>query len=106
MFRGTTPKLELEIDFDPKELVNLYITFEQKEKVVLEKSLEDCHIVDNVIICPLTQDDTLKFVPTNDRSGAKRWLYIQARATLQNGEAMSTPIGRYEVERILKEGII
>lgn len=106
MYRGTTPELKIGIDFDPKEIEVLYITFEQKDKIVLEKTLKDCDIQGETIVCKLTQEDTLKFNPTNEKSGAKNWLYIQVRARLKGNETPTTDIKRYEVERILKDGVI
>ena len=106
LIRGTTPIIEVDIDFNPQEIVTFYITFEQNDVVVLEKKLEDCEITKEKIVCKLSQEDTLKFDSTNKNNGSKHWLNIQVRTRLIDGTAISQDIKKVDVGRILKDGVI
>lgn len=106
MFRGTTPIIELEADFNTNLLDVLYITFKQNDKVIFEKKLSDCMVKENLIICKLTQEDTLKLKPTLNPNGSKDWLYIQVRYRLIEGTSGASYMDKIEVEQILKDGAI
>lgn len=55
MKRGTTPTITFTL---PEEIniAELYITFSQNKRTVLEKKLDDVEIKENVITLPLTQE--------------------------------------------------
>lgn len=106
MYRGTTPTIEIKCDFNVNTIETLFITFVQKNETIFEKSLSDCEIQGETIVCHLTQDDTLKLEATKRDNGAKDWLEIQTRCRLKTGETLSSPINKVEVEKILKDGVI
>ena len=102
MVRGTTPTLYYVLPF-PTDLLetvaSLYITFTQEGKTVLEKSLEDITITDNVISCPLSQYDTLHL-------HEDKYVNMQIRIKFADGEAFASDEITASVKRILKDGEI
>ena len=44
MIRGTTPKLEFTLPFEVDQISEAFITFVQRDKVVLEKSISECSV--------------------------------------------------------------
>lgn len=97
MIRGTTPvivlNLPMELDFEV-----LYITFNQGETTVLEKTIDDVKMEEKTIVIPLSQKDTLSF-------DSSKSVKIQLRGRV--GEtAYASQIVRIPVSDILKEGEI
>lgn len=98
MIRGTTPvivlNLPMELDFEV-----LYITFNQGETTVLEKTIDDVKMGEKkTIVIPLSQKDTLSF-------DSSKSVKIQLRGRV--GEtAYASQIVRIPVSDILKEGEI
>lgn len=99
IYRGTTPILTIQCDFDIAACKELYITFQQN-KTVLEKRLADVNYVGKVITIKFTQEETLMF---DDTAGV---VYVQMRGTDHNGNAFATNISAMDVNRILKEGVV
>ena len=106
MYRGTTPRVEIECDFDVSTIEVLYITFVQNNETIIEKTFEDCEIEDSKIACDLTQNDTLKLKASKRDNGAKDWLEIQVTVKLKNGQRITSKIDKIEVEKVLKDGVI
>lgn len=99
IYRGTTPTLTIQCDFDIASCKEIYITFKQN-KVELEKRLSDINYVGKVITIKFTQAETLMF---DDMAGV---VYVQIRGTDHNGNAFATNISSMDVNRILKEGVV
>ena len=99
IYRGTTPTLTIQCDFDVASCKELYITFQQN-KTVLEKRLSDINYVGKVITIKFTQEETLMF---DDMAGV---VYVQIRGTDTHGNAFATNISSMDVNRILKEGVV
>ena len=76
----------------------VYITFEQEHRVVLEKTNEDMEISADEIVLPLTQADTARF-------GVGQ-LDIQIRAIFEDGSAPVSDWMHTEVVRTAKRGIL
>lgn len=98
MRRGTTPGIYISTDIDLTGAENLYVTFQQLDTVVFEKTLDDCTIEKDHIVVILTQDDTLSL-------NHKYKVYVQIRGTLDNAKIASN-IMMTSVEKILKDGKI
>lgn len=105
MYRGTTPSLDFIVPWDSPidQLTDLYVTFNQEGKTVMEFTKESDEvefiISENTIRVNLTQADTLKL-------NADYKVQIQLRAKSFDGTALATPIVKKDVDRILKEGVI
>lgn len=85
--------LPMELDFEV-----LYITFNQGETTVLEKTIDDVKMEEKTIVIPLSQKDTLSF-------DSSKSVKIQLRGRV--GEtAYASQIVRIPVSDILKEGEI
>ena len=58
----TTPELTISVPIDLRE-ANVYLTFRQGGKVVLEKNESSFRVSEDSIIVPLNQEDTSNFRP-------------------------------------------
>lgn len=99
MFRGTTPTIEIEFDFDTSLIDCLYITFVQKQTKVFEKCISDCSCSGNIAKLILTQTETLKLQGNGTA-------YFQVRCKLIDGTVFADKPRKFEVEDIFKEGEI
>ena len=99
MTRGTTPTHIIETDISLADVEALYITYSQRDKVIIEKSLEDVEINGHLINIKLTQEDTLSFNDADE-------VLIQIRARLSDGTAVASNLMRTDVKKILKDGEI
>ena len=107
MTRGTTPThtFTLPDNLKTATLSALYITYAQGSKTVLEKTLSDVTINGGVIICTLTQAETLKFEVLDQHCGCDK-VAIQVRMKTSDGTAMASDIMRIPVMDVLKDGEI
>lgn len=101
MIRGTTPTLYFDLPFESNTIEVLYITFNQSDVTVLEKTNSDVGVTlnDKTITVHLTQEDTLKL---NGRTNTE----IQLRIKTVDGEALASNIISTPTERVLKDGEI
>ena len=99
MIRGTTPKLEFTLPFEVDQISEAYITFVQRDKVILEKSISECVVGEKTLQLQLTQEETLKLT-------AGCVTEIQIRVLMNSGDALASNIIRITTERILKDGVI
>lgn len=101
MIRGTTPTLYFDLPFESNTIEVLYITFNQSDVTVLEKTNSDVGVMlnDKTITVHLTQEDTLKL---NGRTNTE----IQLRIKTVDGEALASNIISTPTERVLKDGEI
>ena len=99
MRRGTTPTHEFVVDVDMTSATAIYITYKQREKVVLEKNIDDITVTDTKLMVTLSQEETLMFNINNI-------VEIQIRAKMDTGEAIASNIIKTSAQRILKEGVI
>lgn len=99
MIRGTTPTLEFMLPFDTSVVSDVFITFAQGRKEILNKTLADCACEGEKLTLRLSQEETLKlssFYTTE----------IQIRVKTKTGEALASDIMSVHFERILKDGVI
>lgn len=99
MIRGTTPTIRFTLPMDTGLIDKMYITVAQGGKVVFEKTKEDCSMNGSVVICKLTQADTLDM-------DSNMTADIQVRGKTVNGDAVASHIFKLQPGRILKEGEI
>lgn len=99
MYRGTTPTLKFTLPFEASTLAEAYISIEQNQRVILEKSIEDCTLSGNTISVKLTQEETLKLLVQDQTK-------VQLRVRLSDGSALASQIFVIPTERILKDGVI
>lgn len=99
MRRGTTPTNIFNANIDLTGATAIYVTYQQYNKTVIEKTIDDVTIEGEVISVPLTQIETLNLIP-----GVP--VRIQVRAVLQDGNRVTSNILSTNVETVLKEGEI
>lgn len=99
MIRGTTPTLTFKLPFQTSRVDDVYITFNQANITVLEKTKNDTDLHDDIVELKLTQADTLSL---NRRPNVE----IQLRVLTTDGEALASQIIVQSVSRILKDGVI
>lgn len=97
--RGTTPTHSFATDIDLSNATSLYITYWQRGKVLVEKTIDDVSFDYMRVLVRLSQEDTLLF---NDRYEVS----IQIRAKFGDGSAIASNVIRIPVCEILKEGEI
>lgn len=97
--RGATITNTFNVSVDLTSAVVLYITFEQSNRVVLEKTLEDCAVTPESISVDFSQEDSIAFKE-------KKPVRIQIRARLADGSAHVSEIIDTTASELLKEGVI
>lgn len=108
MRRGTTPTINLNIDYQSTDIAEAWISIAQGGKIVLDKTLhsEGVTIEDvteegethAVIHMLLSQEDTLALT-----AGPAE---LQIRALMDDDTAAASSIVKLSISRILKDGII
>ncbi len=93
MYRGSTPKFKFTLPFNVEEIAEFVLTFEQGDKVILRKYIDDCELyttfdpiccrTKNIVSCCLTAKESLMFEPA-------RQLHIQMRALLEDNVQVVT----------------
>lgn len=88
MYRGSTPKFTFPVTFPINSIIDFVLTFEQGDKVILRKTLNDCECYTeydskrkktrNLISIRLTKEESLMFE-------SARQLHIQLSASLEGG---------------------
>lgn len=101
MRRGTTPTHTFTTEVDLSEATDIYITYQQDGKNVVEKTIDDITFIEGGFQITLTQKDTLAF--TSDTS---KKIDVQVRAVLGDGTAIASNIIRIDAHAILKDGEI
>lgn len=99
--RGTTARNTFEVEKDLTDASEIYVSYEQSGKVVVEKTLENgvSIVSEEQITVDLTQDDTLAL---NEHYPVK----MQIRAKFPSGSAVASFTMSASVGEILKEGAI
>lgn len=97
--RGATITNIFNVEVDLTTAVVMYVTFSQCDRVIVEKTLEDCTVETDKITVYFSQEDTLKFEE-------KLPVEIQIRARLSSGAAPVSCIIRTYATELLKEGVI
>lgn len=97
--KGCTVGNTFTVPFTKEEVEVLYITYQQRGKTVIEKTLDDCSFGDGFISTGFTQEQTLLF-----ESSIR--VCIQIRARLKDGTATKSNIIETDVDKLLKDGII
>ena len=97
--RGSTPTHQITTDISLVDTEVIFVTYDQLEKTVIEKTKSDIVVEDEYIEIELSQNETLKF---NDKYDVE----IQIRARFADGRAPVSNIMTTTVERLLKGGVI
>ena len=107
--RGSTLTQSFALTFDVDQISELFITYVQQGRKILEKTKKDIYVnrKTNVVKVLLTQDDTLAFRPTErgDESDSSI-VFIQIRALLMNGSSLVSSVMRARVYDSLKDDVI
>ena len=103
MYRGTTPTLQFYLDFLLEYEKEVFITFVQNNKTVLEKSINEIEksVADDgntILSFKMTQKETLLF--------DEETIEMQIRIKFENGEAIASNIFKTYINDILKGGEI
>ena len=99
MRRGTTVENTFTTDIDLTEAEVIYITYKQKNRKIIEKSISDITVSADSLVVHLGQADTLAFAPDVPTQ-------IQIRARFADGTAVASNILTTTVGAILKDGVI
>ena len=109
MRRGTTPTLNISIDYASYDIAIAWITISQNGRIVIDKTLESEGVtIEDVTVegqttaiihMTLTQEDTLALASGKEAA-------LQIRALMNDGSAGASSIFKLNVAAILKEGVI
>lgn len=103
MRKGTTPIHHFTVDLDLTTATEIYLTYKQGCKEIIEKTKKDMTITPDTVEVTLTQQETLAF-STCDLNHDK--VEIQFRAKFTDGSAVASNIMTATVLKILKGGEI
>ena len=79
--RGTTPTLIFELPFDASEAQEIWISFRQGPKLVMNKAITNLTVEGEKVSVHLTQEETLELCRKDSCA-------IQVRVLTKDGEAM------------------
>lgn len=99
IIQGTTPVVEVKLGFDSDLLSEAYVTFTQGDKVVVEKSLQECTVDKRKLSVRLTQEETLLLM-----CDCKTEAQVKAKTT--TGEVVASKIYTFSPKRILNTEVI
>ena len=99
MRRGTTPTHYFKTKVDLTGASEIFITYAQEDKKVVEKSINDITIEPEQLTVTLSQTDTLAFSTIGE-------VEIQCAAKMPPDTVLRSKIIRRPVGKILKEGVI
>ena len=99
MYRATTPTHIFTLPFEINLLKTIQITYKQFDKIILQKTGEDCTLTNNAIKLELTQEETLLFAPT-------AWVQIQLRVVTTEGKVMASKIEKKWPKECLDEEVL
>ena len=97
--KGCTCKNTFSIPFAESEIKVIFITYQQKGKTVIEKSLPDCTFSDGKVSVVLTQEDTLLLAENE-------YIEIQIRVRLHDGTLTKSKIVETYTDKVLKNEVI
>lgn len=99
MIRGTTPTIFFHLPFDIEEIEEMWLTIAQRGKDVITKELADMEYDNGVFSVRLSQEETL-ILDARQKSEA------QLRVKFVTGEAIASVKQPFNVDDVLKEGVI
>ena len=97
--KGCTARNTFTVPFKQDDIEALYVTYQQKDETVLEKTLNDCTFGDGEIYVNISQEESLRFQ-------SSIIVRIQIRARLKNNTAIKSNIVTTDVDQVLKDGVI
>lgn len=97
MRRGSTPTNTFLVDIDLRG-ATVYVSYEQRRRVIFEKTGDELTIEADKIIVELSQEDTLAL--------SVGVVCIQIRYVFPNGAADASNIMTTTADRIIKDGVI
>jgi hypothetical protein len=98
MFRASTPTQKFTFEFNVNQFVDKILITYKQDKIVLEKTLEDCTIDGNSISYTLTQEETNLFSANSVR--------IQVRLKSKNGKVLTSKTYLVPVEDVLNAEVL
>ena len=100
VFKGSTPTLNFNINTPLENIQVMYLTFEQRGMLILEKDINNIQIIDkDTIAVTFTQEETLLFSSKYD-------IEVQFRAKYADGAATTSDINTFNMYRVLKHEVI
>ena len=107
--RGSTVTQSFALPFDVDQISEIFVTYVQSGKLILEKNKEDVFInkKENILKVFLSQDDTLLFhSDTKPFDIDESIVLIQIRALLKDNSSIVSNIMRARLYDVLKDGKI
>ena len=96
---GCTVRNTFTIPYKRDEIAALYVTYCQKEKCVVEKTLDDCTFREGSFFVDLSQEDTLKLCPCAR-------VQVQYKGRLTDGVVFKSKIKHTTTDGLLNRDVI
>lgn len=96
---GCTDFHRFKCALDKSKIEKLLVSYAQRKKIILEKTLSDCTIADNVLTVPLSQEETLLF-------DLGCIVEVQARVKYTDGTAGKSCIVRAFPDELLNSEVL
>lgn len=97
---GTTPTHTFTVDVDLRYAVEIWITYQQNNKNIINKTLADgIEVYEDRLVVALTQEDTLEFYQMNP-------VKIQIRAKFGDGSVIKSIVINTTSDECLKREVI
>ena len=97
--RGCTCTAYYDFPFKEDDVDVLYVTYEQANHIVFEKTIDDCTFLDGEIEVKLGQDDTILLQE-------KIRIRMQIRGKLNDGSTFKSDVVEASTDELIKEGVI
>ena len=96
---GGTPTHKFVLPFFVEDINEVEITYQQNEKVILQKHKDDCELDGKTISVTLTQDETFEF-------SHEEHAEIQLRVLTKGGDVHVSNIIRVDCKRCLSDEVL
>ena len=109
MRRGTTPIFKLTLKNKSGRIIKIdglegglsdgRVTFEQRDKIIVDKKLSECEFSNGSILVTLTQEETLKFDASSN-------VNVQCKFKDSSGVVVATKTKQFPCRDILNEEVL
>lgn len=97
--QGTTPTHTFRLSIDTESITQVRVSYAQADKIIIEKTEEDCRMGEKSISVTLTQQDTMKLNP-------KQFVEVQLKIMTNIGTVLASPVQKLTVEKILNTEVL
>lgn len=98
MYRASTPTHYFRLPYEPEEIEEIWLNYEQNGQKILKKTMADLTYADDIWSIRLTQEETNLF--------SDAWAMAQIRVLLKNGDSFPSGKFRLAVHDVIDDGVM